>query len=135
MGHVVTLNLPEQVATRAVQIANQTQRRVEDVLIEWIDREAVKPQSETLLHTEAELLQSINLGFSEEWWQRYHELVTKRRAESLTPNEHQELLTLTDQLENANARRVANLIELAKLRNTSLEALMRDLDITAPAYV
>lgn len=135
MGETVTLNLPQDAATRAREIATQSQRRVEDVLIEWIDREAVKPRTEALPHTEAELLQNINLGFSEEWWQRYHELVSKRRAETLTSNEHQELNATTDQLERANARRIANLIELAKLRNTSLEALMRDLDISSPAYV
>jgi len=135
MGEMVTLNLPHSAAARAREIASQSQRRVEDVLIEWIDREAVKPQTETAPHTEAELLQSINLGFSEEWWQRYHELVSKRRAETLTLNDHQELITLTNQMEKANARRIKNLIELAKLRNTSLDALMRELDISAPAYV
>lgn len=134
MGEIVILNLSESAAERARQVASQSERRVEDVLIEWLDREAVKPQTETLPHAEAELLQRINIGFSEEWWKRYHALVAKRRAETLAPNEHQELMTLTDQLENANARRIANLIELAKLRNSSLDALMRDLDISAPAY-
>lgn len=135
MGERVTLNLPHSAAERARQVASQSQRPVEDVLIEWIDREAVKPQPEKAPHTETELLQNINLGFSEEWWQTYHVLVARRRAESLTPAEQQELIRMSDLLENANARRIANLIELAKLRGASLEAVMRELDISAPSYV
>lgn len=135
MGETVTLNLTRDAAARARQVASQSQRRVEDVLVEWIDREAAKPPAGTIPLTESELLQNINLGFSEEWWQRYHALVAKRRAETLTPSEHQELFEKSDQLELANARRIANLIELAKLRNTSLDVLMRDLEIASPAYV
>lgn len=135
MGQVVTLNLPEVVAARARQVASQTHRRVEDVLLEWLYRDALEPRAQGLPPTEAELLQNINLGLSEVQWQRYHTLVAKRRAETLTPQEHQELIEMSDQIERANARRIESLVELAKLRQTSLENLMRDLGITAPAYV
>ena len=88
-----------------------------------------------LPQSEAELLQKINLGWSEERWQRYRALIVKRRAETLTVDEQPELIALSDQIEQANARRMAHLIELAKLRHTSLEALMSELGIQSPAYV
>ncbi|MBI4670209.1 MAG: hypothetical protein HY741_00895 [Chloroflexi bacterium] len=48
MGEVVTLNLPEVVAARARTVAAQRHRRIEDVLLEWLEREAVEPPVETL---------------------------------------------------------------------------------------
>lgn len=78
---------------------------------------------------EAELLQKINAGLPEEVWQRYRALIGKRRAETLTPEEHTELIALSDQIEEANARRIEHLAELARLRNTSLEDLMQQLEI------
>ncbi|MBI4670220.1 MAG: hypothetical protein HY741_00950 [Chloroflexi bacterium] len=135
MGEAVILNLPEVVAARARQVASQTHRRVEDVLIEWLYQDALEPGAQALPHTEAELLQNINLGLSEVQWQRYHALVAKRRAETLTPQERHELVAMSDQIEQANAQRIESLVELAKLRQTSLDNLMHDLGITAPAYV
>jgi hypothetical protein len=38
MSEKVTLELPEALAQRARAVAAQTHRRVEDVLVEWIDR-------------------------------------------------------------------------------------------------
>jgi hypothetical protein len=45
------------------------------------------------------------------------------------------LIEISDQIEQANARRIQYLIELATLRGTSLEAVMQDLGIEALAYV
>ena len=84
---------------------------------------------------ESELLQKINLGLSETEWQRYHKLITKRRSETLTEDEKQELIALSDRIEEANARRIEALVELAELRGTSLEAVMDELGIKTPAYV
>jgi predicted transcriptional regulator len=38
MAEIVTLELPETLAQRAKEIAALTNRRLEDVLVEWIDR-------------------------------------------------------------------------------------------------
>lgn len=80
---------------------------------------------------ESELLQKINLGLAQETWHRYHELAGKRGAETLTPTEHAELLALTQVIEEANARRVGHLVELAGLRGVSLDQLMLELGISA----
>jgi hypothetical protein len=83
---------------------------------------------------EADLLQKINQGLPPEVWERYHQLVAERRAETLTPSEHTELIRLSDQIELANVRRLEHLVELARLRQVSLDALMDQLGIKAPGY-
>jgi len=84
---------------------------------------------------EAELLQQINQGLSPDVQRRYDELTARRRAETLPPEEHQELLALVDRIEQADAERVRALIELAQLRNVSVTTLMAELGIRRPAYV
>ncbi len=88
----------------------------------------------SLPHAEAEMLLKINQGVPAEVQMRYDELIAKRRAEILTPDEHSELLRLTDQIEKLEAHRVEYLTELARLRKTSLTGLMKDLGIQAPTY-
>ena len=88
-----------------------------------------------LSKAEANLLQNINLGLPPEMWEHYHALLAKRRAETLTPQEQATLIEISDQIEQANACRIQYLIELASLRGTSLEVVMQNLGIEAPAYV
>ncbi|MCB0189058.1 MAG: hypothetical protein KDE31_32535, partial [Caldilineaceae bacterium] len=89
-------------------------------------------RSHTLADPEAALLQQINLGIDPAAWQRYDVLKAKRRAATLTDAEHSELIAIGDQIELANARRIAALIQLAQLRHTSLEELMNQLGIQPP---
>ena len=81
---------------------------------------------------ETDLLLRINQGLPEEWRQRYNTLVAKRRAQTLTPDEHGELLRLTDEVEKLEGARLEALVELAKLRQTSLPSLMQTLGIPVP---
>jgi hypothetical protein len=78
---------------------------------------------------EAELLQKINRSLSQIQWERYDQLVGKRQAETLTPEELDELMALSDQIETANVRRIKYLAELARLRNTTVSALIAELGI------
>jgi hypothetical protein len=55
--------------------------------------------------------------------------------ETLTPTEHQELLTLQQRLEALHAARMKALSELAKLRGLTLTAIMEQLGIEFPDYV
>jgi len=93
-----------------------------------------KRRAPNLPKDEAQLLKMINKGLPLDIQIRYKELNAKRKAETLTPNEHEELLHLIDQIELANAERVKYLAELARIRGTTLTALMQDLDIRPPAY-
>jgi hypothetical protein len=81
---------------------------------------------------EAELLQQINQGLPATQWQRYKALNAKLLDERITPDEHQELSTLIDQLEKLEGERLAHLIELAQLRNVPLDSLMAQLGIQRP---
>ena len=60
--------------------------------------------------------------------------MSNSQAEALTPDEHQELLHLVDQIEKSDGERVKHLADLARLRGTSLTAVMEDLGIHPPAY-
>lgn len=80
---------------------------------------------------ETELLQRINEGLPPEVWERYHELQAKREAETLTPEEHKELIGLIDRVEELQANRLELASKLAKIRNTSLDALIQELGLRA----
>ncbi len=86
----------------------------------------------SLPQSEAELLLKINQGLPPEVRTRYDELAAKREEETLTPEEHAELLQLSHEIEMLEAKRVAYLAELARLRHTSLTILMENLGIRAP---
>jgi hypothetical protein len=83
---------------------------------------------------EAHLLSKINLGLAPTEWERYHALVTRRKAETLTPDEQIELITLSDRLEEANAQRIGHLAELARVRHTTLDAVMSELGLTPDSH-
>jgi hypothetical protein len=88
----------------------------------------------SLPKNESELLQKINQGLPSEVWKRYEELNAKLHEESITPEEHQELLAIIDRIELADAERMKQLIKLARLRNVSIATLMEQLDIRRPGY-
>lgn len=83
---------------------------------------------------EAELLLKINQGVPSDTQRRYDELIAKRRKETLTPDEYDDLLSMTEQIEHLEARRMEYLAEMARIRKTSLAALMESLGIRSPAY-
>jgi hypothetical protein len=78
---------------------------------------------------QARLLAQINRGFTDAWWQRYHELLGKRQRLALKAAEHRELIKLTDDLERRETKRLRALVMLAKLRKQSLRDLMTDLGL------
>ena len=87
-----------------------------------------------LLRAETELMQQIGHGLPEETWRRYHVLVAERKAETLTPEQHRELIALSNQVEMDYAERLGHVLELARLRGTSLEAQMKTLGIPQYTY-
>ncbi|MBD2112005.1 MULTISPECIES: hypothetical protein [Cyanophyceae] len=82
-----------------------------------------------LLTAETDLIQHINLGLSGEMWDEYYALIDKRQAESLTADEHHRLIEISDQIEALNVERIQALVQLAALRQQSLENVMDDLGI------
>lgn len=74
---------------------------------------------------ESELIQKINQSLAQFDWTRYRELIRKRQAETLTNQEHLELIAMTEQTEEANVNRLEALAELARIRKTTIPALMK----------
>jgi predicted HicB family RNase H-like nuclease len=113
----ITLEIPpeleQQLREEAARQGLEPTRYILNALSERL-RPAASQASLPL--SETELLQQINLGLFAEQWKQYHAWIAKRRAETLTPDEQAALIALSDQIEQANARRMKALIELAKLR-------------------
>lgn len=82
-----------------------------------------------LSQTESELLLKINQGLPAATQQHLDALIAKRQTQTLTPEEHQELIQLTEAIEQADVERLRYLLELAALRNLSLDELIRHLGI------
>ncbi len=82
-----------------------------------------------LSQEETDLFEKINQGLSESIWQEYHALIAKRRAETLTEEEHAHLIEISDRIEQTHAERMAHLAELARQRQTPLKALMEQLGV------
>lgn len=82
---------------------------------------------------ESELLQAINRSLPETLQERYSELRHKLDNYSITSTEQEEFTRIVDQIELADAERLGHLIELAQLRNVSLDSLLEQLGIHAPA--
>jgi len=103
-------------------------------LVEQVIALQARRRAPSMRKNEAELLQKINQGPSPEVRKRYAELTAKLREESITPEEHQDLMELIDQIELADAERMQHMIALAQLRQVSVDALMHQLGIRPPAY-
>ncbi len=133
----VTLNiapdLENEVRNAADREGMPTDKYIVTVLKHHLYSAARNPPR--LSETEAQLFQQINFGLPEATWRHYHQLLEKRRLETLEPDEHQTLLKITDEIEIANARRITALAKLAQLRDTTLDVLMDELGLRSPGYV
>lgn len=65
---------------------------------------------------ESMLLEKINNRVVPEIWQRYEILHAKLQGEMISEEERQELLSLTEQMENINAEWLRYVLELAQLQ-------------------
>lgn len=90
---------------------------------------ATKKRSVILSADESRLLLAINQAISVELQEHYHYLLMQRDANALTSEEYSELITLGDRIENLEADRLGNLLQLAQLRQISLDQLMIDLGL------
>jgi hypothetical protein len=100
---------------------------VQRVLVLQAQRRMLRvPQSEDVL------LREIHRGQPADLKYRYDALAAKRRAETLTHEEHEELLRLTEEVEAHNTRRVESLVQLSLLRHVPLDQLTKDLDLHWP---
>ena len=87
-----------------------------------------------LSKAEAELMQQINQGLPTETWEQYHALRKRCQAEILTPEEHQTLINLSNQVEMDYAQRLGLILELSHIHGISLDAEMKTLGIPRYSY-
>jgi hypothetical protein len=127
MTEQVTLNLPDRLAQQVRAVADSTQRGLEEVLLEWLDRG--RAEETTTENSEAALLKRINLGFSADWWEQYRGLIAERQAETISETDLAQLIGMSESIELANVGRIGALGELAKLRGCEIETVMADLGI------
>lgn len=125
----IAQELQEQLRTAADRAGLSPDAYAANILTQHLSKQVA-----AVSESEAELLQQINVGLSEEKWQRYHQLRQKLEDGTLPQDEQQELLGITDEIERANVHRIEALIKLADLRNTTLDALMDELGVRPPAY-
>lgn len=93
-----------------------------------------EPTTAHFTKEESLLMQRISEGLPEETWLQYHDLTAKRKAETLTPEQQQLLIALSDEVEQDYAQRLSFVLELARLHGISLEAQMQALGIPQYSY-
>ena len=132
---MVTLNLEAQISTAQLLNAVEQMPAAEfDTFVMQVLNLRAQRHAPHLSHDESALLLQIHQPLPAELQQRYTDLLAKRRTHMLTTSEQQELLTMTDEIEQRDAQRVTALTTLAMLRGISVDALMHDLHIPTPTY-
>ncbi len=80
------------------------------------------------------LLETIHQSLLPELQARWDELIRKRDEASLTSAEYDELLELTEQVEDLNVQRMTALSTLAQSRGLDMRSMMRELNLPEPSY-
>ena len=99
-----------------------------------VDRIHPLHEEHRLSSREADVLLKINQGIPPTVQQRYDELMERRDARTLTPEEYQELLELTDRVELLDAERMEYIVKLARLREQPLHILLEELGMSPSAH-
>lgn len=136
----ITIDMTPELERQLQQAAAQAGLTPDAYIVQTLRERLAQPHqprtsSQRLTAAEARLLTQINQSLAGVAWPRYHTLLAKRQAETLAPDEQQELITLTDQIEAANVQRVEYIAELARLRNTTLETVIHDLGLKPVPHV
>jgi hypothetical protein len=82
----------------------------------------------------AKLLSVVHRKLPSQTQQRWDELLEKRDDASLTTSEYEELLQLTEVVEDLNLQRMTALSQLAQERGVDLRTMMRQLNLPEPVY-
>lgn len=89
MAEIVTLELPETLAQQARAIAALTHRRLEDVLVEWIDRAVTELPVESL--PDEQVLALCEMQMESEQQEVFSDLLARNREGQLIDREVSQL--------------------------------------------
>ncbi|MGH9802228.1 MAG: STAS/SEC14 domain-containing protein [Blastocatellia bacterium] len=118
------------------QLLNAALQMPEDEFQRFVTRLFIlkaRQRTPTLSARESELLSKINHGLAYTDARRMRALIAKRDSYTITQDELQELIRLTDEAERLNVERIRNLVELAQLRGNTLDEVMEQLGIRPAA--
>jgi hypothetical protein len=79
--------------------------------------------------TEAELLEAICCGFPSSFWERYNGLKELQAEGTISERERAEIIRMSNQVEEEDARRLRYLVALAARRGRTLREVMTDLGL------
>lgn len=130
-------------ANKGISITKQVDLGIEDIIagmsnletpelerfMQRIGQIVARRKFSSVSEQERELLFKINNVIPVVSQERYALLSEKMQAETITPSEHKELLKLVEKLEAKYVKRLEYLIELARIRNLSLQQLMKQLHL------
>jgi hypothetical protein len=97
------------------------------------EQEVLRDKLDYVPASESSLLDKIHRSLPIDVRQRYDLLRAKLLAETLTSEERQELLNLTDTIEQFDADRLGHLLTLAQIRQVTLPVLLDQLQLSTPA--
>jgi hypothetical protein len=128
----IHLNVTSDLERQLRKVADQMGLTLDTYIMRLLQKDLRAHTAPARLSSEeSKLLKQINASLSAMDWERYRGLLAKRDNEILTAGEHTELIALSDQLEEANVRRMTALAELARLRKTTVPALVEDLGLSS----
>ena len=113
MAETITLELPEALVIQAKDVATRTQRRLEDVLLEWLDRAAAETPLESL--SDSQILSLCELQMAADQQEELSRLLALNREKQLSPAEQQRLDELM-QLYRRDLVRKAHALQIAVQR-------------------
>lgn len=104
-------------------------------LVQHAARLQAQRRAPSLSQAETDLLLNISrCAILPATQQRCAELTRKQRIQGLVEQERDELMALVDEIEEVNAGRLGYLVELAHIRQISVDELMRRLEIRPITY-
>ena len=129
----ITIQLNPSLEHRLRENAQKKGVGVDQFVMQFLERNfpEEKSGSLTVSKREAELLHKVNLNIPTKTWDFYLQLKAKRQSKTATEAELSDLQAITEQVEIANAQRIAVLAELAQIRNVSIRVLMEQLGLVA----
>lgn len=92
MGKTITLQIPEEIAESAQMVAQDTKRRLEEVLVEWLERASSDLAIETL--SDKQILALCDSQLSAVQQDELSELLSKQREAALDESGKTQLDTL-----------------------------------------
>lgn len=134
----LTIAITPEIESQLHAAASKSGLAPNDFVVSVLRQRLLQTQKNIAPHLserESSLLHQINQGLPDETWTRYRELIKKRNAHELTPEEQSALIDISDEIEELNASRIQNLSDLALLRGISLPDLMKELGMDTPQPV